>query len=197
MGKASKGSAFERSFCVLLSAWWTQDDETGPRSDVFWRTSTSGGRAKTRGRKGKATKGQSGDIAAIDPVGAPFIDLFTLELKRGYSKATIADLLDKPKKGAEQIYEKWFAQAEESRVQAGTPYWMIVAQRNRRDPIVFLPGTVTNHFMQIEESWPWICMCFKTKDKQTHEVIGLKLKAFLRYAKPADIIKVEKGLRKK
>jgi hypothetical protein len=135
----NKGSAFERKFCKKLSLWWTQNDPNGPRDSVFWRTSNSGGRATVRSQDGKTTKNQYGDICAIDPVGQPLLDLVVFELKKGYSKHTIADLLDKPDNGGDQEYEKWIKQAEQSREQAGVPYWIIVHQRDRREPVVLVP----------------------------------------------------------
>jgi hypothetical protein len=122
---------------VRLSRWWTQSLKE-PRTDIFWRTAGSGARAKTRGRKGLTTANSDGDIIAIDPVGEPFVDLVTTELKRGYSRDTIADLLDKPPKAALQTYEKWILQAEESHRQAGSYSWMIVHQRDRRLPLVLV-----------------------------------------------------------
>src|SRR5271166_5739903 len=102
----AKGSQFERDICRKLSLWWTQD-QSPPNDAVFWRTSNSGGRATTRKKLGKKTKGQYGDITAIDPIGQPLIDFVTIEIKRGYNKASIIDLLDKQGKGTSQ-YEKWF-----------------------------------------------------------------------------------------
>ena len=138
MAKSAKGSAFEREICTKLSLWWTQDLPE-PRTDIFWRTSGSGARAKVRGRKGKQTHGQHGDICAIDPIGQPLIDLLTIELKRGYSKHTITDLLDKPEGAAKQVYEKWIEQAEESHVHAGSKSWLLIVKRDRRKELIISP----------------------------------------------------------
>lgn len=135
MAKSSKGSKFERSICTELSLWWTG----GERDDIFWRTAGSGARAKVRGRKGKNTKGQSGDICAIDPIGEPLISLITIEMKRGYSKNTIADLLDAPSYSAMQVFEMWIGQAQESSNNSKTPFWMIMHQRDRRQTVVYYP----------------------------------------------------------
>lgn len=137
-----KGAAFERLLCTKLSLWWTQYDEEA-RDDVFWRTSQSGGRATTRAKKGKKTKGHCGDICATDPIGQPLIDAITIEAKRGYSKHTIHDIIDKPKKAAKQEWEKWIEQAKAAMVRAGSRSWMIVAARNRRKEIVVVPMTET------------------------------------------------------
>ena len=133
--RASKGSTFERKICTLLSEWWSD----GARDDIFWRTAGSGARAKVRGRKKKSTAGQHGDICATDPIGQPLIDVFTMELKRGYNRHTIADLLDKPIGATKQEYEKWIEQAIESHTQARSFTWMLIVQRDRRDTLVFVP----------------------------------------------------------
>jgi hypothetical protein len=76
-GGAAKGGQFERSMCTLYGLWWTE----GSRDDIFWRTSGSGARATTRGRSGKKTADQTGDMTYIDPVGKPLIDAFCFEFK--------------------------------------------------------------------------------------------------------------------
>lgn len=135
MSKSQKGSSFEREICTSLSKWWSD----GTHDDLFWRTGGSGGRAKTRGRKGKRTKGQHGDLAATDLTSQPLIDLLTIELKRGYSKFTVADLLDKANKSAVQEFESWLEQVMESHEQAGTFAWLLIQKRDRRKPLVFFP----------------------------------------------------------
>jgi hypothetical protein len=77
VGGAAKGGQFERSMCTMYGLWWTE----GSRDDIFWRTSGSGARATTRGRSGKKTADQTGDMTHIDPVGKPLIDVFCFEFK--------------------------------------------------------------------------------------------------------------------
>ena len=76
-----KGSAFEREISKQLSLWWTE----GERDDVFWRTNASGARFTARRKQGKSTEGQGGDITCTDPIGRALTDLFSIELKTGYS----------------------------------------------------------------------------------------------------------------
>ena len=134
-GSSSKGSSYERELCKTLSRWWTK----GERDDVFWRSSGSGARAKVRGRAGTQTMGQHGDIAATDPIGAPFIDAFTIEAKRGYSSHTFQDIVDRPVSSGVQEWERWFAQAIESSEQAGSITWAIITRRDRRRALLWLP----------------------------------------------------------
>lgn len=135
MAKSSKGSRFERDFSKQLSLWWSD----GHSDDLFWRTSQSGGRATTRRKKGKGTRGHVGDICATDETGAQLLKYVTFELKRGYSRHTLHDLIDKPAGAAEQEIEKWLAQARRGRKEAGSLYWLVVSQRDRRQPLMFAP----------------------------------------------------------
>lgn len=77
----AKGGSFEREISVLLSKWWTG----GERDDIFYRSSSSGGRFTARFKRGKQTADHHGDICAIDVLGKPFTDTFSSELKTGYS----------------------------------------------------------------------------------------------------------------
>ena len=136
----AKGGNFEREFCKALSLWWSKGDS----DSVFWRTSNSGGRATVRHRGNKKTKGQHGDVCATEPEGKPLIDAITIELKRGYSRSTIADLLDRPLSAAAQTYEAWIEKARRSKEAAGTPYWLLVARRDRREAVAFMPWGLFN-----------------------------------------------------
>jgi len=133
----AKGSSFEREFCKDLSRWW--DCDRDGRDDIFWRSSNSGGRATVRAALGKTTAGQYGDVAATCPSGVPLMDFVTIELKRGYSKFTIQDPFDVKTAGAQQQWTKWYEQAVRSHLDAGSCGWLLVHQRDRRDPLVYMP----------------------------------------------------------
>lgn len=136
----AKGSAFERLMCRTLSEWISQ----GQRSDVFWRSSQSGGRAKIRGRKGLQTFGQHGDITALHPIGIPFLQKVTVELKNGYSKLSIQDLIDRSKAKLHQI-EEWFEQVGESQTQGEADHWMLIWKRNASSPLLFTDHRVYDY----------------------------------------------------
>ena len=130
-----KGASFERQICATLSRWWTN----GQRDDVFYRSSNSGGRAKTRSRQGKGTFGQYGDVQATDPIGQPLMDLCVIELKRGYSNSTIGNVLDAKPNAKPQQWELFVQQVMEDRWNAGVPYWLLITRRNQRQALVFMP----------------------------------------------------------
>lgn len=132
-----KGSSFEREICKKLSLWWSNEVEGSPRDDIFWRASQSGGRATQRAKSGKRTAGSYGDIAAMDPVGAPLLKVFTLELKRGRSHGDLGDMLDLPLKGYKQRpFEKTLEQARRSHELANSQSWLLISQRDRRRCLV-------------------------------------------------------------
>jgi hypothetical protein len=134
-----KGSAFEREFCKELSLWWSENK----RDDLFWRTAGSGARATRRIRQSKVgTFGQYGDVQATDPAGQPLLDLFTIELKKGYNTLSVQDLLDrtiKQRQSTTYSMEKMIKQAMESALSAGTPAWMLVWKRDRREAVLLFP----------------------------------------------------------
>jgi hypothetical protein len=146
MANKGKGSQFERDFCGDLSRWWSGNKNV---DDLFWRSSMSGGRSTVRGRKGKRTTGHSGDIVATSSSGEVLLDVITFELKRGYKKASIADLLDKPRHAAKQEYEKWFDQAGQSCANAGSYSWAVVHKRDKRDPVICFPGLLCDQIHEV------------------------------------------------
>lgn len=139
---SNKGGANERDLAKRLSLWWSG----GTNDDIFWRVQGSGGRAKSRGRKGKDTYEGHGDIRATDPIGAPLTEVFTIEAKKGYptTKANPFESIDRIKTliPGKDNFPGWIKQVEESNLQARTPYWMIVFQRPRRMQMVCMPGSI-------------------------------------------------------
>ena len=137
----SKGADFEREIPKELSYWWTN----GKRDDVFWRVKGSGSRATSRLRQhGKTTYGQHGDIKAEDPIGAPLLEVVTLELKRGYKKWSFLDVLDRPpmrkgqKKRTLQPFEQFMVQVQEDASATGT-HPVLICKRDKRRKIIVMP----------------------------------------------------------
>lgn len=192
-----KGPDYERETCTSLSLWWTDDR----RDDVFWRASQSGGRAKLRGRKGKDTYGSHGDISAVDPIGSPLTELFTIEIKRGYNAHTLYEILDRPDGSAQQEWEKWFQQILESVEISKTWAWLLITKRDRREPMIYFPTRFIEKLVLFRdiEIRPYVgCMINtrffqKVKDKMVHtdtkriRVSGMRFNAWLKDITPEDI----------
>ena len=193
MSKGSaKGSQYERDMCRRLSLWWTANT----RDDVFWRSAGSGGRAKVRGRAGRNTAGQHGDVAATDPIGAPLIDVVTIEIKRGYSTFTTMDVLDALPTAAIQTWEGFLAQAIESYEQAGSLAWLLVTHRNRRVAMAWMPWFLFTELRRVGawgDGYPTPFARFRLtvrlckQSPQPVEVCGMQLTAWLEGVCPGHI----------
>ena len=140
-----KGSSFERDISKRLSLWWTN----GRNDAVFWRSSMSGGRATVRGRQGKETKYQSTDITYTDAIGEPLIDLVTIEVKRGYNKHTVADVLDRTRKSNQTMFEEWHQQVHEAWQNSGSFAWMLITRRDKRTEVVYFPTFLFARFSEL------------------------------------------------
>jgi len=190
----AKGSDYEREVCTTLSRWWTD----GKRDDIFWRSAGSGARATVRGKRGKQTANQHGDVAAVDPIGAPLTDLFSIEIKRGYSSSTIHDLLDRKDKSAELLYDEWFCKAIDSCKSAGTFSWLLISRRDRREPIIWMPDEVRVVFQVVGVHFvfsPYTNMIVRLRRKNVRfclHVFGLRLDDFLRNVTRQEILELQK-----
>ncbi len=184
----SKGNAFERLISTKLSDWWTE----GVRSDIFWRSTNSGGRATVRSKKGKSTAKQHGDICAIDPIGEPLLKVVAIELKRGYNAFSLADLLDKPKNGSKQTYENWIEQAEQARANSGALYWMIIAKRDRREPIIIMPMELKYELLSVKVYFdydaPYMEMEVPWGKEDWLTICAFGFEQFLKYITPLKIL---------
>ena len=181
-----KGSQFERDLCRQFSLWWT----SGQRDDVFWRTAGSGAMAKTRSKTGRTTANQYGDIHAVDPIGIPFTDAFTVEAKRGYNKHTFADMIDKPDNAGEQQWEKFLSQVLADWQLAGTWAWLLVVKRDRREPLVFMTTHVAEHLHAhtYKTDTPYVRFHCYLKGGSREYLHGMPLSAFFQLVKP-DVIR--------
>lgn len=174
-----KGSDFEREICKTLSLWWTK----GKRDDVFWRTSGSGARATTRNKTKQKTFGQYGDVQATDPIGQPLIDLCTIEIKRGYSKSTFADLIEQSTTANAKpcMYAKFIEQAKADAKKAGAPWWLLIVKRDRKKPIIIFPIDLLDR-----NTWRMLDKCRIHRRRKVNIYIAL-LEDFLNYITPKDV----------
>jgi len=189
MNSMKKGSIWEREICKQLSLWWSDNK----RDDIFWRSTTSGARATVRSRQGKNTFGQYGDIQATDPIGQTLLDVCTMELKRGYSKDTIAHILDAPKKSAVQAYAKFINQAITDHKKAKSLFWMLIVKRDRREPIVYIPMKFYRQIclksnVHLSSKFPLVLILKYNKQR----IFACPLKDFLKNVNPKLIKKIKR-----
>ena len=180
----SKGSSYEREICKLLSMWWTDNE----RDDIFWRTSISGGRAKTRQKAGKKTFGQYGDIQATDPIGQPLIDLCLIEIKRGYGSASFMDEMDRKGK-KESIWGEWFSKMEKDIKTAKIPFWILIVRRNRKKALIFLPRALRQILVHVSSGLS-TCLPSVFLNLKNNYIYGTTLENFLKYINPEAIEKL-------
>lgn len=81
MNGKGKGNKGERIVCKILTKWITGKD----KPYVFWRSANSGGLATTLNMYDDL----SGDIIAIRPEGKIITNIFSLEIKTGYTDTNI------------------------------------------------------------------------------------------------------------
>jgi hypothetical protein len=188
-GKSSKGACFERAVCKRLSLWWTD----GERDDIYWRTCQSGGRATSRRQKGIATPGQYGDVVCVDPnrEGHELTDLFSIELKKGYGRWSILDLIcGKP--AVKYPFKLFWKQASEDACacEVGKEPLLIV-QRHACRPMVFLTrlyfNLITSRRFPREGKIAFSVPSIQNA-KGLHQMIGLTLDDFF-YTVPKENVK--------
>lgn len=191
--KKGKGSSFERQICKQLSLWWTH----GKSDDVFWRTSTSGARATRRSKKGAPTFGQHGDIQATDPQGQPFIDVCSVELKRGYSKDTFSNLVEPSTHTNPNpcLYETFIRRAIEVHKNSKSGTWMLIIKRDRREALVLIPWNFYSELKGRGASFgkliPRFYLHCRFQNRKVHKIFGTTLKDFLKVVHPKHIKDIE------
>ena len=206
-----KGSSFERLICKTLSRWWSYN----ATEDIFWRTAGSGARAKTRSKQGRMTFGQYGDIQATNPQGQRFIDVCTLELKRGYSKNTFADLVDKPnamdspppkktkakttKRKPPQTFGSFINQAEADAINANSFTWLLIVKRDRREAMIFMPRAfaliLKEKGVRIYNAATFVSLVTNKGDER-YKVFGMPLDSFLQLVTPKHIKTIHDDMKK-
>jgi hypothetical protein len=137
-----KGSSFEREICKRLSFWISNNS----RDDIFWRTSSSGGRYTFRKKfRLKDTYNQAGDVTNIHPDGEFFVKNFILELKF-YKKIDIWDLFgNKDKKVL--LLDWWYKLNDECQKVNKIP--MLIVKENYK-PTLLLTNSHFGNFLEKE-----------------------------------------------
>ena len=188
----AKGSSYEREVCRRLSRWWT----AGMRDDIFYRTGGSGARATVRRAKGIATAYQHGDVSCSHPDGAPLLDAFTIEIKRGYTTATCHDLLDRPKQLKNVKFEQWISKADREASEVGVFGWLLITRRDRREPVIWTSWDTYDGLTQLGVLWlnnREIRAQFMV-DVSCYDVVGMLLQDFLAVVHKQHILKLEHTL---
>lgn len=176
----AKGGNFEREVAKLLSLWWTE----GERDDCIWRTDASGARATQRGKRGKKTAFQHGDLTFTDTCAAPLFQVFSIECKTGYARKTksgetqhwcVLDLIDSAQ--AETIFDKMWAQAvDDAEKSERRP--LLIFRRNRRVPCIAM---TTELYQGLQFVFGSLGFSRVTISTVIHGVIIMSLKDFMEW----------------
>ena len=179
----------------MLSLWWSN----GTRDDIFWRATQSGGRATQRAKSGKRTFGSYGDIAAVDPIGQPLVQLFTIELKRGRSHGCPNDLFDCRRTKKMKPFEEALEQAISSAELAGTPRWLLISRRDGRESMAYFPPGAFGHraspAMANENTMFRMRARWTMANGRKVDFVGYRLDDVLQWVRPTDVLETLKELK--
>jgi len=198
---SAKGGGFERLMCRAWSKWWTNER----RDDIFWRTSGSGSRATTRGKKGIEDKWNHGDMKPDDPEGFMLCTHWCFEFKN-YKKYDIKGVLHRVNEHHDWL--KWWAKiVDEAAAINRAP--ILVTKQNAGVPIIWFHERTWFQLQQIVDlpsEVPMIRLCITERDVKiklkrkkskkkpkpkpktihlkNHEVFGVPLDAWFNYTDP-------------
>lgn len=180
---SSKGAAFERDICKMLSKWWTY----GTRDDVFWRTAGSGGRATNRTKQGKQTAGNYGDISCTDAVGWPLLQLCCFELKRGYGSWCLLDVIDGQTKRRSCKAIQFWQQTKKNAEDSGALYPVLIFKRDQRKVCIMFPKMLAQALVTFAGSYPNKTLFIGI---QRDKLLVADMQEFLDFYDPAHFIAV-------
>lgn len=169
-----KGAAFEREVCKALSEWITR----GRKSDCFWRSAMSGGRATfARKTTGDSLSRQAGDICAVSPEGHVLTDAFYIELKH------VKDLhIDRMLEGIGNLHKYWVVAQAEANQYKKIP--MLIAKQNMMPTLIVTPLDELDYFVSTAGMRCITVHAHHTSDHQTIEIRLLDDVLRRRFVKP-------------
>lgn len=175
-----KGNSFERKISKELSNWWTNN-----KSDsIFWRSDNSGGRATVRAKKGLKTSKSYGDITTIDNVGDPLLEMFCIELKKGYtSKISLLDIIED--NILQPLLIKFWEKNSIDTKLAEAKFPLLIFERNRKNAVIAVPVKVISELEKYCGVWKENNIIVKYGK---YRIFFVKLNHFLKWCNPNDII---------
>jgi hypothetical protein len=177
MSKSQKGSQYERDISRQLSIWWSE----GKEDDWFWRTDTSGGRATTRAKSGKATANAVGDLSSRTPEGDIFLREYIVEIKRGYNDLEVIPLLDKNNFKSNHLVVWWEKLYREACQTSRKP--LLIFKRDRAHACIVISNNV---YLEMQGMFDDFCfigkeITFPCSDRTLHM---MRLEHFLQWINP-------------
>jgi hypothetical protein len=189
---ANKGTVFERDMSRHLSRWWSD----GERDDIFWKTGGSGNRATQRRKTGKATAGGYGDIMSQSGEGSELLQCVVLELKKGYTTRSLAEVMDLNRTSAVSVWEEWIAKNMLCVEVNGLYAWAIISCKTRRQALWTCPAWLLDDLGISLDDFPdhlIVNHSFRYKSHNYREsVVQIPLEKFLCVVKPSDFIRLSR-----
>lgn len=142
MSKHSKGANWEREIAKMISSWWSRSGD----DDLLWRTHASGARATSRKKRGKKTRGQIGDLCAVDTRAAKLIKCCPISLKRGYMSMSIQDVMDIEERAKTKEFEGWIKECIVHQRDSDAVGWFLLFRKDRRKTLIFMPSDLVWRF---------------------------------------------------
>lgn len=131
-----KGNEFERDVCKALSLWISG----GSRTDIFWRSALSGGRATQAFKSGVKHQTQVGDISAIDPLGQRLIGISIVECKAYNDLNIISGVI----KDSGLLYGFWFELLDRCKKFGKAP--LLIARQDYVPPLCIMDDFLLKAF---------------------------------------------------
>jgi hypothetical protein len=146
-GGKEKGGSFERVVCRKLSMLVSE----GERTDLYWRSAMSGGRARLQLNKEIINQTQAGDISAIGELGFWLINTYTIEVKHYKDLQLASGFLN----NTGFLFNFWDKLKDDCRLTGKLP--LMVAKQNHRPTLMLtLPGrapTTMSPLVTLHEWW--------------------------------------------
>lgn len=119
------------------------------------------------------------------------------ELKRGYTASSFVDAVDREKTAAQQQWEKFIEQADNSARNAHTFSWILIQRRDRRQALAFLPRKLWRALRNeaLALPCPFVAMRVSVKvndarKRVVHDLVVVTLVELLRQTTPEHIISI-------
>jgi hypothetical protein len=163
-GSKQKGSAFERLVCKQLSLLISK----GRRTDLFWRSAMSGGRATLELKKDVLNQTQAGDISSIDMDSGWLTRDYMIECKHYNDLQFTSGFLS----GTGNLYKFWTKLFKDAIARNKKP--ILIAKQNNR-PIVMLTSPGSCPQLSVDpvvtlHDWPAEIRLFSEIDQLIEEI---------------------------
>jgi hypothetical protein len=123
----------------------------------------------------------------LDPIGEPFLKIFTPELKRGKSHGDPGDLLDCTGNCKIHPFVQTLEQSAAASKLAGSRSWLIIAKRDRHHVAVFFPSFLLNDQVLVHARADLLTPSVFRYRIDNFDFVGVRLEKFLSAVDPSSL----------